>query len=174
MYITSEKLKSRIKEAAREAEERIDRPIHLEEYIAIPCFGQIILRFMLEGEYYTLEDLDRLEKLSSAITKAALCGLGKTAPNPVLSTLRYFKDEYIEHIRGLCRTGVCKDMVKYQVSDDCVGCTKCAKVCPADAIEYQPYQKHSIDTHKCTQCGLCIGECSYQAIKKVPLHEDLA
>ena len=122
----------------------------------------------------TLEDLDRLEKLSSAITKAALCGLGKTAPNPVLSTLRYFKDEYIEHIRGLCRTGVCKDMVKYQVSDDCVGCTKCAKVCPADAIEYQPYQKHSIDTHKCTQCGLCIGECSYQAIKKVPLHEDLA
>ena len=114
-------------------------------------------------------DIALLEELGEAITKAALCGLGKTAPNPVLSTLRYFMDEYKEHIAGICRTGVCKDMVKYVVTDDCLGCTKCAKVCPADAIAYTPYEKHVIDIEKCTQCGLCLGECQYDAIKKVPL-----
>ena len=117
------------------------------------------------------EDIAQLEELAQSISKAALCGLGKTAPNPVLSTLRYFMDEYKEHIAGLCRTGTCKDMVKYEVNDDCVGCTKCAKACPADAIEYTPYEKHSIQVDKCTQCGLCIGECSYDAIHKVPLKE---
>ena len=117
------------------------------------------------------EDITQLEELAQSISKAALCGLGKTAPNPVLSTLRFFMDEYKEHIAGLCRTGTCKDMVKYEVNDDCVGCTKCAKACPADAIEYTPYEKHSIQVDKCTQCGLCIGECSYDAIHKVPLKE---
>lgn len=118
------------------------------------------------------EDIDMLEQLAVSITKGAMCGLGKTAPNPVLSTLKYFRDEYEEHLQGICRTGTCKDMVKYVVTDDCVGCTKCAKACPSDAIEYTPYQKHVIDIRKCVQCGLCIDECSYQAIKKVPLNMD--
>ncbi len=114
------------------------------------------------------EDLTLLEELAQAITRAALCGLGKTAPNPVLSTLRYFMDEYREHLAGVCRTGTCKDMVRFEIGDDCVGCTKCAKVCPADAIAYTPYEKHRINTERCTQCNLCIGACSYDAIHKVP------
>lgn len=114
-----------------------------------------------------MEDIDRLEELALSIKKAALCGLGKTAPNPVLSTLRYFRKEYEEHVQGICRTGSCKQMVKLEITDDCVGCTKCARCCPSDAIAYTPYEKHVIDTEKCTQCGLCVGECNYDAIVKV-------
>lgn len=114
-----------------------------------------------------MEDIDRLEELAQSIKRSALCGLGKTAPNPVLSTLRYFRQEYEEHIQGICRTGSCKQMVKLEITDDCVGCTKCARSCPSEAIAYTPYEKHKIDTEKCTQCGLCIDECDYDAIKKV-------
>ena len=114
-----------------------------------------------------MEDIDRLEELALSIKRAALCGLGKTAPNPVLSTLRYFRHEYEEHVQGICRTGSCKQMVKLLITDDCVGCTKCARSCPNEAIAYTPYQKHIIDTSLCTQCGLCIDECDYHAIKKV-------
>ena len=117
------------------------------------------------------EDIDCLEELALSIKRAALCGLGKTAPNPVLSTLRYFRNEYMEHVQGICRTGSCKQMVKLQITDDCVGCTKCARVCPSDALEYTPYEKHVINTEKCTQCGLCIGECDYKAIVKVKNEE---
>lgn len=116
-----------------------------------------------------MEDIDRLEELANSIKKSALCGLGKTAPNPVLSTLRYFRNEYEEHVNGICRTGSCKHMVKFEITDDCVGCTKCSRSCPAEAIEYTPYQKHAINTELCTQCGLCIDECDYDAIKKRPL-----
>ena len=116
-----------------------------------------------------MEDIDRLEELALSIRRTALCGLGKTAPNPVLSTLRYFRHEYEEHVQGICRTGSCKQMVKLQITDDCVGCTKCARVCPSEAIEYTPYERHVINPEKCTQCGLCIGECDYQAIVKSPL-----
>ena len=114
-----------------------------------------------------LEDINLLEELALSIKRAALCGLGKTAPNPVLSTLRYFRQEYEEHVQGICRTGSCKQMVKLEITDDCVGCTKCARSCPSEAIAYTPYEKHVIDTDKCTQCGLCVDECDYQAIKKV-------
>ena len=114
-----------------------------------------------------MEDIDRLEELALNIKRTALCGLGKTAPNPVLSTLRYFRHEYEEHVQGICRTGSCKQMVKLRITDDCVGCTKCARACPSEAIEYTPYKQHAIDTEKCTQCGLCIDECDYQAIVKV-------
>ena len=113
------------------------------------------------------DDINRLEELALSIKRSALCGLGKTAPNPVLSTLRYFRDEYEEHMHGICRTGSCKQMVKLEITDDCVGCTKCSRSCPSEAIAYTPYEKHVIDTDKCTQCGLCIGECDYNAIKKV-------
>ena len=125
-----------------------------------------ILDRLTKGEAQ-MEDIDLLEELALSIRRTALCGLGKTAPNPVLSTLRYFRHEYEEHVQGICRTGSCKQMVKLEITDDCVGCTKCARSCPSDAIAYTPYEKHVIDTDKCTQCGLCVGECDYQAIKKV-------
>lgn len=113
----------------------------------------------------TMNDLHRLEELALAVKRAALCGLGKTAPNPVLSTLRHFRHEYEEHVRGYCRTGSCKQMVTLTVTDDCIGCTKCARCCPADAIPFVPYEKHTIDTERCTLCGLCIDECDFNAIK---------
>jgi NADH-quinone oxidoreductase subunit F len=103
--------------------------------------------------------------LALSIREAALCGLGKTAPNPVLTTIKYFRKEYEEHVKGICSSGVCKEMIKYVVDDKCTGCTKCAKACPVDAIPYTPYKIHSIDTEKCVQCGLCIDECRFDAIK---------
>lgn len=112
----------------------------------------------------TLEDVEKLETLAEGVKKAALCGLGRTAPNPVLSTLRYFRHEYEEHVSGVCRTGSCKRMVRLRVTDDCVGCTKCAKCCPADAIPWVPYEKHVIDVEKCTMCGLCMDVCDFKAI----------
>ena len=114
------------------------------------------------------EDIDKLEQLALSIKKAALCGLGKNAPNPVLTTIKYFRKEYEEHINGVCPTGVCKDLVKYVIEDTCTGCTKCAKVCPVDAIPYTPYQVHTIDTEKCVKCGQCIETCCFDAIRKVP------
>ena len=92
----------------------------------------------------TMEDIDRLEELAHTVRSSALCGLGRTAPNPVLATLKYFREEYEEHVRGICRTGTCKDMVKYVVTDKCIGCTKCSKVCPVEAIDYKPYEQHLI------------------------------
>lgn len=117
-------------------------------------------------------DIDKLEELALNIKKSSLCGLGKTAPNPVLTTLKYFRHEYEDHVNGICKTGTCKDLVKYEVTADCVGCTKCAKACPVDAIPYTPYQVHTIDTGKCVLCGLCIDECSFNAIRKAPLYEN--
>ena len=114
-------------------------------------------------------DIDKLEELAINVKKSSLCGLGKTAPNPVLTTLKYFREEYEEHVNGLCKTGTCKDMVKYVVTDDCIGCTKCAKACPVDAIPYTPYEIHSIDVKECVQCGLCVDECGFDAIIKVPV-----
>lgn len=114
-------------------------------------------------------DVERLEELAHAVKDSALCGLGKTAPNPVLATIKYFREEYEEHVRGICRTGTCKEMVKLVVTDDCVGCTRCAKACAAEAIEYRPYEKHHIDVDKCTMCGMCIDACEFDAIKRVSL-----
>lgn len=114
-----------------------------------------------------MTDIDKLEELALNIKKSSLCGLGRTAPNPVLTTLKYFRNEYEEHVNGICKTGICKDMVKYVVTDECVGCTKCAKACPVDAIPYTPYEIHTINVDECVQCGLCIDECSFDAIKKV-------
>ena len=123
-----------------------------------------ILDLLVSGKG-TMKDIDKLEELAISVKKAALCGLGKTAPNPVLSTLRHFRHEYEEHVQGICRTGSCKQMVSLTVTDDCIGCTKCARCCPADAIPFVPYEKHTIDTERCTLCGLCIDECDFNAIK---------
>ena len=117
----------------------------------------------------SMEDINKLEELAISIKQMALCGLGKTAPNPVLSTLKYFREEYEEHVKGICRTGTCKEMVKLEITEECVGCTKCAKACPSDAIPYTPYARHQIEVEKCVLCGLCIDECSYNAIRKVAL-----
>jgi len=114
-------------------------------------------------------DIDKLEQLALNIKKASLCGLGKTAPNPVLTTIKYFRAEYEEHIKGVCPAGVCKALVKYVIDDHCIGCTKCAKVCPTEAIPYTPYQVHSIDVEKCVQCGVCIEVCSVGAVRKVAM-----
>ncbi|MCL2682803.1 MAG: NAD(P)H-dependent oxidoreductase subunit E [Bacteroidales bacterium] len=114
-------------------------------------------------------DIDKLEQLALNVKKTSLCGLGKTTPNPVLTTLKYFRNEYEEHINGLCKTGTCKDMISYVITENCVGCTKCAKACPVDAIPYTPYEVHTIDIEKCVKCGLCVDECAFDAIRKVPI-----
>ncbi|PTN08223.1 NAD(P)H-dependent oxidoreductase subunit E [Mangrovibacterium marinum] len=121
-----------------------------------------------------MEDIDKLEELAINVKKSSLCGLGKTAPNPVLTTLKYFRSEYEEHVQGLCKTGTCKDLIQYVVTDDCIGCTKCAKACPVDAIPYTPYEVHRINTETCVKCGLCIDECAFDAIKKVPIKDTVA
>ena len=116
----------------------------------------------------TLEDLDKLEELCYYIKDNALCGLGQTAPNPVLSTLRYFRDEYIEHVvNKRCPAGVCKKLITYKIDPvKCKGCTLCARNCPVDAIEGQVKVAHSIDTSKCVKCGTCIDKCRFGAIYK--------
>ena len=116
----------------------------------------------------TMEDLDKLEELCYAIKESALCGLGQTAPNPVLSTLQYFKDEYIAHVRDkVCPAGVCKALVNYYIDPaKCKGCSLCARKCPADAISGEIKSPFVIDTNKCLKCGACIESCKFGAIYK--------
>lgn len=116
----------------------------------------------------TLKDLDKMEELCYYIKANSLCGLGQTAPNPVLSTLRYFRDEYVAHIVDKkCPAGVCKALLNYNIdSDKCKGCTLCAKVCPAGAISGSVKNPHVIDTSKCIKCGACMEKCRFGAISK--------
>ena len=111
-----------------------------------------------------LKDIDELEKIGNLVASRSLCGLGKSAPNPVLSTIMHFRDEYIAHINGKCPAHKCKSLIKYIITDECIGCTKCMQICPADAIKSIPYEKHEIDDEKCTKCGSCITNCSMKAI----------
>ncbi|UCD28502.1 MAG: NAD(P)H-dependent oxidoreductase subunit E, partial [Planctomycetota bacterium] len=111
------------------------------------------------------DDLKKLEGLAGLINQGSLCGLGKTAPNPVLSTLRYFRDEYEAHLQKRCPAGKCKALITYSVTDNCTGCTLCAQHCPAEAIAFTPYQKHEIDNEKCTRCDICRIKCPEDAIK---------
>ncbi|MFA5123822.1 NAD(P)H-dependent oxidoreductase subunit E [Zavarzinia sp.] len=109
-------------------------------------------------------DLDRLEQLGRAVKAGSLCGLGATAPNPVLTTLRYFRSEYEAHLAGRCPAGRCRELIRYRITDDCTGCTLCAQHCPADAIERKPYEKHEIDADKCIRCGTCRSVCPAKAV----------
>jgi NADP-reducing hydrogenase subunit HndC len=113
-----------------------------------------------------LEDLNTLEALAAYIKQNALCGLGQTAPNPVLSTLKYFKDEYKAHVVDKkCPAGVCKDLIQYKIDPEkCKGCTKCAKNCPVDAITGEKKKAHEIDQDKCIKCGTCVEGCKFDAI----------
>jgi NADP-reducing hydrogenase subunit HndC len=123
----------------------------------------------------TMEDLDRMEKLCNYIKENSLCGLGQTAPNPVLSTFERFRDEYIAHVVDKkCPAGVCKDLVTFSIDmEKCIGCGICAKNCPVDAITRTDYiapghklASFQIDAEKCVKCGVCIGNCKFKAVNK--------
>ncbi len=109
-------------------------------------------------------DIEELEHLAGWTKKGSLCGLGKTAPNPVLSTLKYFRDEYEAHINGVCPTGKCQDLITYSVNDKCIGCTLCVQKCPVDAIPFTPHEKHFINTELCIKCDACRAVCPEDAI----------
>ena len=116
----------------------------------------------------TLEDLDRMELLCHSIKNASLCGLGQTAPNPVLSTLRYFRDEYIAHVVDKkCPAGVCKELTNYEIiHEKCKGCSACARKCPVGAISGEIKSPFTIDKTKCIKCGACVETCKFGAIVK--------
>jgi NADH:ubiquinone oxidoreductase subunit F (NADH-binding)/Pyruvate/2-oxoacid:ferredoxin oxidoreductase delta subunit len=117
-----------------------------------------------EGE---MSDLDELESLAKVVMNTSLCGLGQTAPNPVLSTLRYFREEYIEHIRDKkCRSAVCKALIVFEIIKECEGCGVCKKACPTNAISGEKKELHVIDNDKCIRCGMCMSVCKFDSIIK--------
>lgn len=123
-----------------------------------------ILDKIVEGRG-ELEDIDKLERLAENIKTSSLCGLGQTAPNPVLSTLKYFREEYIAHVvEKKCPAGVCEKLLEFFITDNCKGCTLCARNCPVHAISGDRKQLHVIDTDKCIKCGACLEKCNFNAI----------
>lgn len=123
-----------------------------------------ILDMLCQGEGKP-GDLEQLEELARVVKRQSLCGLGKTAPNPVLTTLRYFREEFEAHIRGKCPAGKCKPLITYNITEDCIGCTKCAQVCAPDAIAMKPYEVHEINQDLCTKCDNCRIVCPVNAVK---------
>ncbi len=126
-----------------------------------------ILTKITNGEG-TMEDLEHLDALARMIKDTALCGLGQTAPNPVLSTMNYFHDEYLEHVKNkYCRAGTCKALSKYSIiADKCIGCTACARACPVKCIDGKVKEVHVIDQSKCISCGACFDACKFDAVLK--------
>jgi len=109
-------------------------------------------------------DLGELERLAVTVAAGSVCGLGRTAPNSVLSTLKYFRHEYEAHLDGRCPAGKCRDLITYRVTNKCIGCTLCAQHCPVGAIAMRPYEEHSIDSCRCTRCGTCLTVCPEGAV----------
>ncbi|MBR6744539.1 MAG: 4Fe-4S binding protein, partial [Clostridia bacterium] len=138
----------------------------------VPCrIGTMRLLETLEkitDGHGTLEDIDKLEELSEYIKSASLCALGQTAPNPVLSTLHFFRDEYIAHVVDkTCPAHACKNLMQYKIVPElCKGCTLCSRKCPVGAISGKVKNPHVIDTSKCIKCGVCISGCKFGAIVK--------
>jgi NADH:ubiquinone oxidoreductase subunit F (NADH-binding)/NADH:ubiquinone oxidoreductase subunit E/NAD-dependent dihydropyrimidine dehydrogenase PreA subunit len=112
------------------------------------------------------DDLAELERLAIWTQKGSLCGLGRSAPNPVLTTLKYFREEYEAHLEGRCPTARCMDLIHYSINDQCIGCTLCAQKCPTQAIEFRPHEQHEIDMEKCVKCDTCRIICPVQAVIK--------
>jgi len=111
------------------------------------------------------EDLERLEQIALQTRQGSLCGLGRTAPNPVLTTLKYFREEYEAHLQGTCPAKRCRDLITYTITDRCIGCTICAQKCPANAIPLIPYQQHKIFQDSCIKCGTCFQVCPSEAVE---------
>ncbi|MCL1901217.1 MAG: 4Fe-4S binding protein, partial [Firmicutes bacterium] len=116
----------------------------------------------------TEEDIQKLEELSAYIKDNSLCGLGQTSPNPVLSSIRHFKEEYLTHVKEKrCPSGVCKKLTRYTIlKDKCTGCTRCARVCPTNCISGKVKETHVIDQSRCIKCGACYESCKFDAIIK--------
>jgi len=113
----------------------------------------------------SMEKLELLEELALVVKDTSICGLGQTAPNPVLSTLRYFRDEYVEHFQNQrCPAGVCKELITYSINEDCTGCLRCLRTCPENAIKGEKQKLHVIDPTKCIKCGACKSVCNYFAV----------
>jgi NADH-quinone oxidoreductase subunit F len=123
-----------------------------------------ILENLCEGKG-SLQDLDRLEEIARQTKQGSLCGLGRTAPNPVLTTLKYFRPEYEAHLRGVCPAKKCKALITYSITDKCIGCTLCAQKCPAQAIPILPYTQHQINQDSCIKCGTCRQVCPTEAVE---------